>query len=165
MLQIQSKNRNIPCNLCLQSAGRASSRSVDKESFREMLGVLDKILTCLWANQDPKGKKDKVYEACNSLQSFDQRTHHVCRAGEHALGLTQLQQGLGKMQRIPLCLFGKWIAAVLTPDSILQAIPLEAEAAGGGHQASIRYENITSVESRTYLQKQPYACINQRRKR
>lgn len=54
------------------------------------------------------------------------------------------------MQPISTWLFGNW-KGILTLDCSLQAIPLEAEAAGGGHQASIRYENIRSMES-LYLQ-------------
>jgi len=68
MLKVQSKNRNIPCNLCLQSVGQDSSRSADKESFTEMLGALDKMPMHLRADQDPKGRKDKVYGASNSSQ-------------------------------------------------------------------------------------------------
>lgn len=54
------------------------------------------------------------------------------------------------MQPIATWLFGKW-EGILTLDCSLQAIPLEAEVVSGGHQTSIRYENITEMES-MYLQ-------------
>lgn len=58
-------------------AWQAPSSSAVKESFRGVLGTVDKIPACLQADQNPKERKDKIYEALNSQQLFAQCPYHI----------------------------------------------------------------------------------------
>lgn len=88
-------------------AWQAPSSSADKESFRGVLGTTDKIPACLQADQNPKGRKDKIHEAINSWQLFAHCAYHIWWNEEVHTRPDTAPQRLSGMGFIHFCFCGK----------------------------------------------------------
>lgn len=141
------------------SPDRQTGAQQTKNPSEGCCGCLIKSHLAYRQTKTRRKERTRIYEASDSWQLFSQCGHHICWRRKHTWGLTQIHWVLGEMGSIPSWFSGKWTAAVLSPDHVLQVMPLEA-GGEGWWRLDLNQIQKHHVDEKSYIAAETPLCLH-----